>query len=65
MSLLIVLPSEWDILSRRRAIDVEKNQPIMHAIDSDVFAYLCRKPLWHQDKLVCNQKLAIHALPWH
>jgi len=51
MSLLIVLPREGAILSKRRAIDVEKKQPIMHALDSDVFNYLCRKTDWSSGQI--------------
>jgi hypothetical protein len=58
MSLLIVLPSEWAILSRRRAIDVEKNQPIMHAIDSDVFSYLCSKTDWASGQIGVQSKIS-------
>jgi len=46
MGLLIVLPSEWAILHKRRLSDSEENEPIMHAIDSDVFNYCCSKMDW-------------------
>ncbi len=46
MGLLIVLPSEWTILYKRRLSDIEENEPIMHAIDSDVFNYCCSKMDW-------------------
>jgi hypothetical protein len=58
MSLLIVLPRETAILSRRRAIDVEKNQPIMHAIDSDVFCYLCGKTDWASGQIGVQSKIS-------
>jgi len=58
MSLLIVLPRERAILSRRRAIDVEKNQPIMHAIDSDVFCYLCGKTDWASGQIGVQSKIS-------
>ncbi len=58
MSLLIVLPHERTILSRRRAIDVEKNQPIMHAIDSDVFCYLCGKTDWASGQIGLQSKIS-------
>jgi hypothetical protein len=58
MSLLIILPSEWAILSKRRAIDVEKNQPIMHAIDSDVFSYLCSKTDWASGQIGVQSKIS-------
>ncbi len=58
MSLLIVLPREREILSRRRAIDVEKNQPIMHAIDSDVFCYLCGKTDWASGQIGLQSKIS-------
>lgn len=51
MPLLIVLPSEWAILSKRRLSDIEENEPIMHAIDSDVFNYCCSKMDWHTGEI--------------
>ncbi len=46
MSILLILPSETAILSRRRADDPDDKTPIMHALDSDVFHYCCRYTDW-------------------
>ena len=46
MSILLVLPRESAILSRRRADDPDDKTPIMHALDSDVFHYCCRYTDW-------------------
>jgi len=46
MSILLVLPRETAILSRRQADDPDDKAPIMHALDSDVFHYCCRYTDW-------------------
>ncbi len=46
MRLVILLPHEHAILAIRRSIDVSNNEPIMHALDSDVFQYLSSKTDW-------------------
>jgi len=46
MRLTILLPQEQAILAIRRAIDVNNNEPIMLALDSDVFQYCCSKTDW-------------------
>jgi len=46
MALLFILPSENEILARRRASHVENNGLVMHALDTDVFGYLCQRTDW-------------------
>jgi len=46
MGLLIVLPSERALLATRRLDDKADNKTVMHALDSDVFHYLCAKTDW-------------------
>ena len=46
MALLLILPREWAILAKRCPDEGEPNAPIMHAIDSDVFAYCCTHTDW-------------------
>ena len=46
MSLLIVLPSERALLATRRLDDKADNKTVMHALDSDVFHYLCAQTDW-------------------
>ncbi len=58
MSLLIVLPRERAILSKRRAMDVDENEPIMHALDSDVFNYLCSKTDWASGQVGVRSKVS-------
>jgi hypothetical protein len=46
MGLLIILPSETALLAHRRYEDKDDSHAIMHAIDSDVFHYLCAQTDW-------------------
>jgi len=46
MNLLIVLPSERALLATRRLDDKEDKKRVMHALDSDVFHYLCSYTDW-------------------
>ncbi len=46
MSLLIILPSERALLATRRLDDTADNKTVMHALDSDVFAYCCSQTDW-------------------
>ena len=46
MSLLIILPSERALLATRRLDDKADNKIVMHALDSDVFHYLCSYTDW-------------------
>jgi len=46
MPLLIVLPSERALLATRRLDDKADKKTVMHALDSDVFHYLCAKTDW-------------------
>jgi hypothetical protein len=46
MNLLIILPSERALLATRRLDDKADNKRVMHALDSDVFHYLCSYTDW-------------------
>lgn len=46
MSLLIILPRERALLATRRLDDTADNKTVMHALDSDVFAYCCSHTDW-------------------
>ncbi len=58
MSLLIILPRERAILSPRRKSDVEDNQAIMHALDSDVFHYVAAHTDWATGQIGVRSKLS-------
>ncbi len=58
MSLLLILPRESDILSRRRADDPDDKSPIMHALDSDVFNYCCQYTDWATGRIGEASKLS-------
>ncbi len=44
--MILILPSEQVRLSKRRASDINKGEVILHALDSDVFAYCCQYTDW-------------------
>ena len=62
MSVLIVLPSERALLATRRLDDKADNKPVMHALDSDVFAYLCRYTDWSTGIIGRRSKLSYYRI---
>ncbi len=46
MRLIIILPQEQAILATRRFTNAPQAAPVMHALDNDVFQYLCSKTDW-------------------
>ena len=46
MPLVLILPREWAILAARCVDEAHANAPIMHALDSDIFQYLCSHTDW-------------------
>jgi len=57
MSLLIVLPQERALLATRRLDDKADKKRVMHALDSDVFHYLCSYTDWSSG--VIGQRSAV------
>ncbi len=62
MSLLIVLPSEHALLATRRLDDKADNKTVMHALDSDVFHYLCRYTDWSTGVIGRRSRLSYYRI---
>ena len=58
MNLVLILPRERDILLQRRFKLAEDKAVIMHALDSDVFYYLCAKTDWATGRIGERSKLS-------
>ncbi len=62
MSLLIVLPSEQALLATRRLDDAADNKTVMHALDSDVFHYLCHYTDWSTGIIGRRSRLSYYRI---
>ena len=51
MNLVLILPRERTILLRRRFAEHAAGEPIMHALDSDIFYHLCAKTDWETGRI--------------
>jgi len=58
MALLLVLPREWAILSKRCVDEPDDPAPIMHALDSDVFNYCCTHTDWATGRIGLHSTLS-------
>jgi hypothetical protein len=62
MSLLIILPSESALLATRRLDDKADNKTVMHALDSDVFHYLCSYTDWSTGVIGRRSRLSYYRI---
>jgi len=51
MNLVLILPRERELLLQRRFGEHVEGEAIMHALDSDVFYYLCAKTDWKTGRI--------------
>jgi hypothetical protein len=62
MNLLIILPSEQALLATRRLDDRSDHKTVMHALDSDVFHYLCSHTDWSSGEIGVQSKLSYYRI---